>query len=699
MALARNSLLGLVAACVAHGVAFAQTPVDDAFRAAMTKQHDKAIEILRGVIKANPSSTEAFELWQKVEAEKWQELLMQKGELGKLAQHILLLANAGRKEFNRDEAKIKALVDAACGDDYAKRREAMIELDTKHGEFAVPALLAKIGNADDDKGQVAGIMALRQIGRAATLPMVSALESGNAVLRRNIAAVLNLTKDHRAIPALTALMKDQNEGVVSVARDALNNMGAKPGADAVALFLEQSQNYMVGVGTEGSDISDVVWNFAGGKLSYQDCSPAVYGYELAKKSAERALGMDPGSVEATTLIARSYLAQVAAIDNAKLDALKDGVRSNLNLVAMAMGPKVIGRALESSLRDNQPMVAAAAIRALGDTTDKDALGSSPLLAALDNGNKVVRFAAALAVAKASRSTNVPQADKVVAILGEAVAEQAINRIATVGLDDANKKAVANAVSLKNGNVVEANYNSVRGLVGQVLTGATSPDVVVVNDVLADGIPMTVINSVQRHSPNVKFVLVTGDADKAKEIYGDKIAGTIAPGFKPEELESKVAEALKGVDQAAFKVRAAEVAVKASNALNTLAGNRVSIAPAVSSLETQLQRTDDVAIPAARALGEGGSSIDALLGQITGSAASKDLKVACADAAGKVLGRVQTISPEQFAALKGVAADAKADAGLRTAVAVALGKAGLSTAQRLEVAKALSVMAVAAKAGE
>jgi hypothetical protein len=219
-------------------------------------------------------------------------------------------------------------------------------------------------------------------------------------------------------------------------------------------------------------------------------------------------------------------------------------------------------------------------------------------------------------------------------------------------------------------------------------------VVVINEVLPDGAPETIMNIFKRddRTSHMKIIIVAKDADKAAERFGDKIAGVIQAGFKPADLQAKVNEALEGVDMSNINARAAKVAKDASVALHTLASNRVNVAGALASLEAQLQRDDSVSIPSANALGEAGTGIGALVGQVTGDG-SGDLKVACANASGKILGRGVAISDAQFSALKGVATSADADTALRTAVTTALGKANLNPAQKLQLVQALSTMAV------
>jgi hypothetical protein len=340
------------------------------------------------------------------------------------------------------------------------------------------------------------------------------------------------------------------------------------------------------------------------------------------------------------------------------------------------------------------MVAAAAIGALGSTTDRDALSNSPLLSALDSSNKIVKYAAALALTEASRASNVPNSDKVVAVLANAIAEQAEKRVAIVGLDSSNEKVARNAQSARTGEAISGVMKDIKDTAERFLTQAVAADVVVINEVLPDGAPETIMDIFKHddRTSHMKVIIVAKDADKAAERFGDKIAGVIQAGFKPADLQAKVNEALEGVDMSSINARAAKVAKDASVALHTLASNRVDVSGAVASLEAQLQRDDSVSIPSANALGEAGTGIGALVGQVTGDG-SGELKVACANASGKILGRGVAISDAQFSALKGVATSADADTALRIAVTTALGKAKLNPGQKLQLVQALSTMAV------
>ena len=691
MAILRNSLLGLVAACVTQGTVLAQEDPEALFNAAwrdvMLDKKEDALGKLEGVLRLVPNHEGAWALFESTESDRWNELILEEGEIGKIAAHLMALARERRIEISRDTDLIADLVESACGSDYQTNSIARVQLANKHGEYAVPALIAKL--ADEDT-ELRAIQTLVEIGRRATPALVEALQSDNAGVRRGIAATLQLTLDSRALPAVTALTRDGNEGVVTVAASAVEALGGDRGADAGSLYTQQAESYLLGRGTQGMDYSEVVWSFVDGALTYADCPAEVYPYELAKKSAVQALNLDPSNDLAKTLVARAYLTQAAAIQHGDVEELADTLPS-LRMVAMAMGPQTLSRALSDSLADGKTLAAVAAIEALGDTLDRSAVGESGLIPALDNGNSMVRYAAALAVTRASRAGNVPQAGRVVSILGEAIGEEAVRQITVIGLSSANL-ATAEAAGVRPGYWTDANA-TIKEAASDILFGLKAPDVIVVNDIQSDGIPMDLIGVLanNRRTSDIKVILVTDDEDGANELYGDKIAGVLTPGFQEHQLREKVDEVLADLPVDPRAERASMVAIAASNALHRLASNRVDVSSAVDRIANQLNREDDVAIPAAGALGEGGSSIDALIAQLSGDG-STELKQACAEAAGAILSRIRNITPAQFDALKAVALDEGNDPALRKSVATALGQAVLSPSQLLELVKALHTTA-------
>ena len=700
-----KTILGIAASIAAAGVASAQP--DQVFKEGITQlrlgNKEAAQEKFAEVLKLNPSHEDAYRIYHQTEASMWAEIAANGGEFQKLADYLLDRARVARKERSRDEAAIKDLVDKAMSPDFGVSNPAISKLFAEHGEFAVPFLVERMANADDDRGQTRAIFALDQLGPVATMPLVAALKTEDANLRRNVATALHYIEDRRAAPALAAIAsQDSNEIVREVARLALAKLGVKQGATPVDLHLEAARHYLTN-GVRDGEQSGVVWSFEGGKLVPTDVPPILYPFELAKQSAHAALALDPANPAAKATVARTNLAMATAIGeglaaNPNDEALKAAGEKApaLKMVAMATGPAALRGALNDSLQAGMIPVAVYVAQALGEAEDRDAIANGPLVALLDHPDKRVRYASALAISRATNGAAVPMADKVVAALGNAVTEEAVRVVKVIDPSPDSPKIAREATAKKRDVWTESASTGLGGV--NDLLNYPVVDVVVINESLTDTVPIGVVNAI-RQTPklaNAKILVVAKDPAKAAEMFGDKINGTIAGPLTAENLLKAVDEALQGVDIGASRARADEVAVGASNALSNLSVRRVDIAPALKNLAAQLNRGDSVARPAAVALGNGGglAELEALIGTIKSEGASLDLKVDCANAIGKILGRSGEMPANLQTDLMSVVAS-NADARLRGAIVTALGRGNLAPGESLKLIEALKVVPGAA----
>ena len=173
---------------------------------------------------------------------------------------------------------------------------------------------------------------------------------------------------------------------------------------------------------------------------------------------------------------------------------------------------------------------------------------------------------------------------------------------------------------------------------------------------------------------------------------DKVDAVITGPLSAENLMEKVNEVLEEMD--VRRQRADVIAVAASEALLDLAQGDTDVSGALASLSGQLNRAESVAIPAARAIGEGGviDNIDALEGALTSGSASDELKIAAADAIGNILGRAGQMPDGLFDRLLAIAASADNDIALRSAVTNALGRASLDPGSIVKLAETLGSIA-------
>ena len=696
-----QSLLAAAVAVVVGGAAVAQnTQLQEAVTLLRLNKTEEAQAKLREILTADPSSADALQLYQSVSQDEWYLLMTSKGEIQQIAQSILDRARVETKQRSRDEAAIAALVATATGKeaDHAARQSAINKLIADHGEFAVPALVAKLGNPDDREGQIQAIATLRQMRSAAVLPLIEALKSSNELTVQNAAAALALINDDRAIPAMAHLASDDRAGVSKVARNYLAKKGVNGGAEQ--LLLAQSRQYLRGDVPLGG-YSAVVWKLVDEKLVPTDVPALLYPSELAKSCAADASRVAPASTDARSALAQANLAQATLIRSAAAkgdEAIKalEPVAAELEIAALATGLDSLRGALAAGVQQNLAPVALGAINALAQAETADTIEQSTLIGALESSNKQVKYAAAEAIVRASGGVRVPQSDRVVAALGDAVAEESVRNVQVIAPEGDAKAAVVASSSARGFNITEAS-DAVNGMRNLLVNPNT--DVVVINEILPDRQPEDVINNVKKdpRMADTRIVVIAKDVERAKARFGEGVGVVQAP-LSGENLVAAVNTALDG-SKNPLGERAEAIASKASAALQSIAEQKSNIDAALPNLGKQLNRGDHVAIPAARSLGlaGGAAQLADLVPALTGSG-SVELKKAVAEGIGSILGRLDHCPADAAAALTGVIGS-DADVGLRTAAATAIGKAKLDNQQKAELQKKLSRIAGAPAKGE
>ncbi len=687
----------LLASAVALVVAGATTAQDSKFqegvkllRLGTAEDRTKALEAFREVLKEDPSNEQAMSYYRSITQDEWFLLLSQQGEIQQIAQSILERAKLEKKERSRDAAAIEALAATACAADssYDDRRNAILKLSADHGEFAVAAIASRLGNPDDADGQVNGIAALIQIGRSTVLPLIELCKSSNATARLNAASALVHIGDDRAAPAMAMLAQsDDQESVRTVARSFLTKRSVR--GSAVELYVGASAAYLQG-GVAPGAFSEVVWSLTDDTLVARDVPALVYAAELAKSSALDGVKADPSSKDAQSALAQANLAEANLIETSiaqgdeKAKEL-EGMVPEFKMAALATGPSTLRLALEAGLKKDQANVAIGAIEALAHVEDRTELSQSSMVAALNSSDKRVRYAAATALVKASNGVAVPAADKVVDALAQAVTEESVRVVQVIGNAEGLAQATKEAASQR-GYAVACEANAIRGMQSLLVNPGT--DVVVIQEILPDGLPEDMINNIKKdpRMANTKVIVVAKDAESATSRF-EPFAGLVSVVAGPLTSESLVAAvntAMEGVGAEPQNVRAEGYATQASNALLAMAAGKCSITGALGSLDRQLDRGDSVAVPAAKALGLNGAegNLAALVAALKGSG-SVELKVASAESIGDILGRAATCSDDIAQALADVLGS---DAGMqiRLAVAGAVGKAKLDAARRAQL---------------
>jgi HEAT repeat protein len=597
-----------------------------------------------------------------------------------VAQSIIERAKVEMKERSRDEAGIRTLVDTICSRNsaYNERRDATVKLMSDYGQFAVPALVDRLGDPDDAAGQTYATHTLTQLGSSAVLPLIEALKSKNGLMRRNIATTLANIGDPRALPAMARLAEeDDRDSVRAIAHKHLADRGVS--GKAIDLYLSEAQRYLTSSGAN-APAGSVVWSFDGGRLVARDVPPRIYGMELARASAHDAVQVDPLSAKAREVLAQASLAQAlaieASIDDPSIKPL-EAVARQLKMTAGLSGATVERAAAPVEEPPAETPVAA--------DTLVELLGSS---------DKRARYEAAVRLVRLTKGENVPSLDRVVPILREAITEEGIRRIHVI---DARSEtiAAAKAAASQRGNAFTVDTNALDGMRNLIVD--PNLHVMVIGDTLPDRRAEDVVGNMQRDSRMklAKVIVVAKDPEAAKARFGESVGYAVAP-LTGESLLQAIGTALEGAPADPRNARAEAYAKDASAALASLAAAKADVFGALGAVAGQLDRVDAVSIPAARTLGLAGNPahLDALLGALSGKG-SNDLRIASADAIGAILSRSEDCPPMVAHGLKSVL-QSDADPSLRLAAALALGKAKISDQEKADLIESMRRIPVAAK---
>lgn len=699
-----RSLLVLSAALMAStSGAFAQDSARDLFDQGVQLLYQnkdaEALQKFKGAVSLDPSMADAYSIWKKTEQRVWASMMVKNDELAKVARHFLRMAQLERKRFQADEATIRAAVEGALSDDYETRVQANNDLMSNHGDYAVPYLLDALGNADEDTRQTYAILALDRIGRAATLPLVAAVQSENALLRRNAAAALYYIGDSRALPALKRLAdSDADASVRETAHKAVRKIGGAEVGSALALYLQHSHDYLVGSGRlRDGDVLDGVWSFADGKLVHRPVPTSVFGLELAKESAYGALAVDPTSEAGLIALTRAYTAERAVVAAAVRSGAEDmgsleGSLGEISITVQLAGAGIVRKAFAQSVAEGMVPAAAATLDTLAKLEDPDDLGDSPLIESLVHEDKRIRYGAAMALAGMNAKLSDAARSNVVAALSRAVLEQSVRLVAVIDPVVENRGVYSNCNSKSEGLVVEANGSTTRVL-AQL---ATYPrDVLVIHEQLETMLVDSVLKFCKDrpHLAKMKVILVTKDPAGAQQVYGARIDEYLKTPVTVEGLTGRIAKVLEGVDAGSSRMEAEATAATAAKAIANLDPAAFPVGGASGHLVQAAQRTNDaVAVPSLIALGRAGGDGDlaGIVVVMNGSKARESVCAAAADALGRIMARSGNVNQASIDALAALARDKGLSAAIRGAAGAALGRAPILPGTRTKLLQDLRV---------
>ncbi|HYC78634.1 MAG TPA: HEAT repeat domain-containing protein [Planctomycetota bacterium] len=651
--------------------AVAQDPkqrIKEAYDQVQRGKNDEALKILNDILATDPSSEQALDLRNALEARQWIDVSVADGRLGEVVVQLFARAMPAAAGKTGDVAEIdKLLAEARGTTDWAARRKALTALMHNHGEYAVIRLWNDLGHSEAER-RAQAIDWLRGLGADVALPLVQTLRSDNAMIRANAAIVLGMIEDRRSVPYLMMVAeRDADESVKSAAAASLRRHGASGGSavDAGVALAEQYYRRDPRAVNQYRTVYPV-WTLVKGEegaesLVAHEVPRDLYHLKLAEAVLFDVLPMQPDHEAGRTLLASTLLAQSrfgagVAGEGEEAAAMKTAAMQS-RILAAAQGPAILSRAVTTAIEQGRQDVAVAAIELLAEMVDAESFGDAPgLVAALSAPTKATRYAAALAVARI-RPRNHAVGDQVVAALAQALGEDAFRTAVVVDDVGETSRRICADLEARQWFCVAA----ASGPVGVArLRDYPIEDVVIVRYDLAHGHVSDVIRAVradERTKETPVFLLVEArDMEAAKANWDGKVQGFIEAPPVGEAFEPALRAATKSLDVGREAAIVTAAAAAEALAMMDPRGTGMSSAAAKDALAASLKGDDRVRMPAVRALGAiaDPSTEPALIALLTDANAPENVRGEAAKALARISRAAGRTSPEFGAALREVA---------------------------------------------
>jgi len=637
-------------------------------------EYDAALQAFQALLAENPSDETVFYFWEEAGHKIFLDMLIREGEFETVARRFIEKARVGRKMKEEDGSRIEALTEQIVSGDHRQRREALLELESNHGEYAVEYLYKELGNQDTE-ARVNVIAALSRLGEEATLPLVQVLNADDELIVQNAAVVLGRIRDGRAVPALAKLYAsdETSEIVKSIAAEAIEKIAGKSADDLddpSALFGTMAEAYVGGCPATCKPFlkSAVIWTWDG-ELKKVPAVPGLRSLELAEDACYAALECDAGDTKAVMLLGLVYAAQLAEIHNMEIDEDDEGANfaaesiAKANAILALCGPDRLREAFAMALEKGLFLTAIEVIDVLEEI---GAFDRNSLLLAYDSGDKLVKYRAAFAAVQ-----NGIVDDEVVWITGKALRESSIQQVLVVDDNSETRNAMLAGLNANGFFAVGAST----GADGLVRAKEFPPkDLVVIRsgleDLTIDSIIYELDSGPGSETP-VLLMAANNEMEGIKGLWEGKVAGFVSDSEVASDAYLAVARDSAG-DLNDARQKALALSAKAAETLASLDGS--ALGSVEEDLIQALDKPDEVKVPVLNALAKIGSrtALEAVAQVFGDTAASSEVRIAAAKALGAIYATGEAAPDgEVMAALQ--EALAGEDAGLRLAAAEAVGK--------------------------
>lgn len=301
------------------------------------------------------------------------------------------------------------------------------------GEYAIPYMLAALGDKDRKNEFAAITQAMPKLGRNAIRPLVVSLQMEDVAIKAEVIRALGKIGYFEPLPYLKLIVEtDSSSEMKSLAEKAISDIDASAmKIPAAELFFKLGEMYYdraesVAVNSE-SDFGNVwFWDAAGKELTRQQVDKKYFNELMAMRSCEWALKADASTGKAIGLwIAGFFRAESTGV---AMPEYFGAGHADAMTYATTAGAEYLHQALARSLANKETSVALGAVEALAVNAGTKSLlyqlgTEQPLAKALTYEDQKVRYSAAIAIAQALPTKGFVGSETIIENLSDALLQK------------------------------------------------------------------------------------------------------------------------------------------------------------------------------------------------------------------------------------------------------------------------------------
>ncbi|MEA2734048.1 MAG: hypothetical protein QOE14_499, partial [Humisphaera sp.] len=367
-------------------------------------------------------------------------------QLKDISSQIITVLNEGRRLRRADpyaiQRNVERLINVGRGYQLALR-----ELRDS-GELAVPVMIDYLRDPAKARYHDAIRNALRDLGRLALSPLVTATETKNQELLIPVVNALGEIGYSAAIPYLDrlAVSQDHTPAVRSAASQAIARMGVNPQQlNPSDLFYELGEKFYYDNADITADKRDPnapanvwYWDEQKGLVRLQ-VPQGIFNEIMAMRAAEYSLKLGQSQGDALSLWLASNYKREAELPDGVKDPTRAENQPSAHFYGVDSGASYLNNALARGLRDRNSQVSLRVIKSLQEIIGRtnmfavqQGVGGAPaLIAAMSSPDRLVRFESAFAIAAALPQQSFEGQDRVVPLLAEAMSQTGVPSVLVV----------------------------------------------------------------------------------------------------------------------------------------------------------------------------------------------------------------------------------------------------------------------------